>query len=74
MEKVKEVIKLKNYSFLNINKNLTENDIDNIDIRSQLEHQIQIHETKESRSIFDKRNSIKIGYYKTGELNSSRYI
>ena len=33
---------------LNINHNLTESDIDNIDVIFQLEHQIQIHETKES--------------------------
>ena len=33
---------------LKINHNLTESDIDNIDVRSQLEHQIQIQETKES--------------------------
>ena len=31
---------------LNINNNLTKNDIDNINIKSQLEHQIQIQETK----------------------------
>ena len=36
------------YINLNINQNLTETDIDNIDVRSQLEHQIQIQETKES--------------------------
>ena len=33
---------------LNINNNLTESHIDNIDVKSQLEHQIQIQETKES--------------------------
>ena len=33
---------------LKINNNLTESDIDNIDIKSQLEHQFQIQETKES--------------------------
>ena len=36
------------YINLKINHNLTESDIDNIDVRSQLEHQIQIQETKES--------------------------
>ena len=39
---------------LNINHNLTETDIDNIDVNSQLENQIQIQETKESGWIFDK--------------------
>ena len=56
------------------NKNkLTESDIDNIDIKSQLEHQIQIQETKESGWIFDKIISMKIRFYKTGELNASSY-
>ena len=39
---------------LNINQNLTEPDINNIDVKSQLKHQIQIQETKDSRWIFDK--------------------
>ena len=59
---------------LNINKNLTENDIDNIDIISQLEQQIQIQETKESGWIFDKINSMQTKFYKTGELNGSNYV
>ena len=54
---------------LNINHNLTESDIDIIDVISQLEHQIQIQETKESGWIFDKINSLKIFFYKTGQLN-----
>ena len=33
---------------LNINNNIAETDIDNLDVKSQLEHQIQILETKES--------------------------
>ena len=59
---------------LNINNNLIESDIDNIDIKSQLEHQIQIQETKESGWIFDKINSMRIRFYKTGELNGSSYV
>ena len=46
------------YLNLKINHNLTEFDIDNIDVRSQLEHQIQIQETKESGWIIDKINSM----------------
>ena len=42
------------YINLNINHNLTESDIDNIDVRSQLEHQIQNQEIKESGWIFEK--------------------
>ena len=48
--------------FINLNTNLkmTETDIDNIDVKSQLEHQIQIQETKDSRWLFEKINSMKI--------------
>ena len=41
---------------LKINNNLTETDINNIDVKSQLEHQIQVQETKETGWIFDKIN------------------
>ena len=33
---------------LNINHNITESDINNIDVKFQLEHRIQVQETKES--------------------------
>ena len=62
------------YINLKINNTLTESDIDNIDIRSQLEHQIQKQETKESGWIFGKINSMKISFYKTTELNGSSYV
>ena len=62
------------YLNLRINHNLTESDIDNIDVRSQLDHQIQIQETKESGWIFDKINSMKISFYKTKELNGTSYV
>ena len=62
------------YINLNINHNLTESDIDITDVRSQLEHQIQIQETKESGWIFDKTISIEISFYKTGELNGSSNV
>ena len=67
-DEIEVIIKLK------INHNLTESDIDITDVRSQLEHRIQIQETKESGWIFDKINSRKISLYKTGELNGSSYI
>ena len=62
--------------FLNLSfsHKLTKTDIDNIDVKSQLEHQFQIQETKESGWIFDKINSMKIEFYKTGELNFSSYV
>ena len=62
------------YINLKINNNLTESDIDNIDVRSQLEQQIQVQETKESGWIFDKTNSMKISFYKTTKLEGTSYI
>ena len=62
------------YINLNINHNLTESDIDNIDVRSQLEHQIQNQEMKESGWIFDEINSMKLSFYKTTELNGSSNV
>ena len=59
---------------LNINNNLTETDNIIIDVESQLEHQKQAQETKESGWIFDKINSMKLRFYKTGELNGSSYV
>ena len=62
------------YMNLKINNNLTESDIDNIDFRSQLVHQIQMQELKDSGWIFDKVNSMKISFYKTTELNGTSYV
>ena len=59
---------------LNFKHNLTEFDIDIIDVRSQLEHQIQFQETKVSGWIFDKINSMKISFYKVADLNGSSYV
>ena len=53
---------------LNVNQKLSESDINNIDVKSQREHQIQFQETKESGWIFDKINSMKITFNKTVEL------
>ena len=62
--------------FINLknNHNLTEIDIDNIDVSSQLKHQIDIQETKESGWIFDKINSMKISFYKIIESNGTSYV
>ena len=62
------------YMNLKNNHNLTESDIDNIDVRSQIEHQIQIQETKDSGWIFDKINSMKISFNKTEEINGTSYV
>ena len=62
------------FNTLNINRNLTQTDIDNIDIKSPLEHQIQQQEMKDSGWRFDKINSLTIYLCKTGELNGSNYV
>ena len=56
-----------------INHNITETDIDKSDIKSSLEHQIQIQEKKDSGWRFDKTTSMVIDFYKTGELKESIY-
>ena len=62
------------YINLKINHNLTESDIDNIDVRSQLEHQIPIQEMKESGWVFDIINSMKISFSKSTELNGTFHV
>ena len=59
---------------LNFNHNLTESDLDKIDVRSPLEYQIQQQEMKDSGWIFDKVNSMTVYFHKTGELNGSNYV
>ena len=59
---------------LNINQNLTQSDLNKIDIRSPLEHQIQQQEMKDSGWRFDKINFMTIYFYKTNEMNGSNYI
>ena len=74
MKNTRELTKLKYFVNLNNNHKLTESDIDNIDVRSHLEQQIQIQGTKESGWIFEKFISMKIRFSKTGELNGSSYV
>ena len=57
---------------LNINHNLTQTDIDNIDLESPLEDQIQQQEMKVSGWRFDKTNSMTVYFFKIGELNGSK--
>ena len=59
---------------MKINHNLTETDIDNIDVRSPLEHQIRQQEMKDSGWRFDKINSMTIYFYKTSEMNGLSYV
>ena len=57
-----------------INYNITQSDIDNIDIKSPLEHQIQKQEMKDSGWRFDKINSMTIYFYETNEMNGLNYV
>ena len=59
---------------LNINQNLTQSDLDKIDIRSPLENQIQQQEMKDSGLRFDKFYSMTLHFYKTIEMNGSNYV
>ena len=59
---------------LNINHNLTQTDLDNIDVVSPLEYQKQQQQLKDSGWRFDKINSMTIYFYKTNEMNGSNYV
>ena len=57
-----------------MNHNLTQIDIDKIDVKFPLQHQIQQQEMKNSGWRFDKFNSITVLSYKTGERNGSNFV
>ena len=59
---------------LNINQNLTQSDLNKIDITSPLENQIRQQEMKDSGWRFDKLYSMTIYFYKTNEMNGSNYV
>ena len=59
---------------LNMNYNITQSDIDNINITFPLEHQIQKQEMKDSGWRFDKLYSMTIYFYKSSEMNGLSYI
>ena len=59
---------------LNINHNLTQSDLDNINVVSQLDYQILQQEMKDSDWRFDKINSLTVYFYKTNEMNGSIYV
>ena len=50
------------FNNLNINHNITESDLDKIDIKSPLEHQIQQQEMKVSGWRFDEMNSMTVNF------------
>ena len=62
------------FIILNMNYNITPSDIDNIDIKSPLEHQLQKQEMKDSGWRFDKINSMTIYFYETNEMNGLNYV
>ena len=59
---------------MNFSHKLTEGDLDNIDVKSPLEHQIQQQEMKDSVWRFDKITSMTVCFFKTGEMNGSIYV
>ena len=56
------------FNNLNFNNNLSQTDIDKIDVKSPLENQKQQQDMKESGWQSDQINSLTIYFYKTGEL------
>ena len=62
--------------FINLknNQKLTERDLDKIDIKCPLEHQIQQQEMKDSGWRSDKIISMTVYFYNTGEMNGSNYV
>ena len=59
---------------LNINHNLTQSDLDNIDVVSELDYQILQQELKDSGWGFHKINSMTVYFFKTNEMNGSNYV
>ena len=59
---------------LNINHNLTQTDIDKLDVISPFEYQKQQQEMRDSGWRVDKINSMTVYFYKTNELNVSNYV
>ena len=59
---------------LNVNHNLTQTEIDKIDVRSPLKNQLQQKEMKDCGWRFHKIISMTVCFYKTGELNGSKFV
>ena len=73
-EEDQRIDEIEAYNKLNINHKITESDINNVDVKSQLGHQIQIQETKESGWKRDKNNSMKMRIQKTADLYGSSFV
>ena len=65
---------LKILLYLNKNQKITKSDINDIDVNSQWEHQLQIEETKENGWIFDKITWRKSVFVKTGDASGSFFM
>ena len=65
---------IESFIHLNNNDNLTESDLDNIDVKSSLEHRIQQQEMNGSGWRFNKFNTMSKYSYKTVEMNSLCYV
>ena len=73
-EKIQVLDETELFINLSINHNLTQTDRDSIDIKSPLEHQIQLQEMKDSGWRFDNINSMTVYFYKTNEMNGRSYV
>ena len=62
------------YINLNNNHKITETHINNVNVVSPLEYQIQQQEMKDSVSRFDKKNSMTMYFYKTTEMKGLNYV
>ena len=62
------------YIHLKIKNKFKETDINNFNIKSPIEHQIQRQEVKDSGWRFEKIISMIIYFYKTTEMNGSNYV
>ena len=59
---------------LNMTNNLTQSEIDNVDIQWDLEARKQNLEMSESGWIFQRVNSMTISFYNTGNMDGSSYV
>ena len=59
---------------LNMTNNLTQSEIDNVDIQCDLEARKQNLEMKESGWHFQRVNSMTISFYNTGNMDGSSYV
>ena len=59
---------------LNMANNLTQSEIDNVNVQGVLESRIQNLEMKESGWVFQRFNSMTKSYYNTGNMDGSNYV